>query len=124
MAASRVTGGFRKENRMRFSPPVPLLAAVLILGSLRSVASEPPGTAWRTQVKAFAAEHFQNPAWGYSHCERDYSLARSLALADHVTLDDDVLFAAAYLHDMAAFPPWADPKIDHADAAAAQSTAC
>jgi hypothetical protein len=105
---------------MRFSPPVPLLAAVLLLGSLGSGASEPPGAAWRAQVKAFAAEHFKNPAWGYSHCERDYSLARSLALADHVTLDDDVLFAAAYLHDMAAFPPWADPKIDHADAAAAQ----
>ncbi|MBS0580681.1 MAG: HD domain-containing protein [Proteobacteria bacterium] len=107
---------------MRPSPLVHLVAAALVLGSLRAAAGEPapPDTAWRAQVKAFAAQHFGNPAWGYSHCERDYSLARSLAQVDHVTLDDDVLFAAAYLHDMAAFPPWADPKIDHADAAAAQ----
>ncbi len=45
-------------------------------------------------------------------------LARELAAADHVTLDDDVLFAAAYLHDMAAFPPWANDKLDHSDIAA------
>ena len=42
----------------------------------------------------FAKAHFKNPAWGYSHCERDYALARELAAADHVTVDDDVLFAA------------------------------
>jgi HD superfamily phosphodiesterase len=35
-----------------------------------------------------------------------------------VTLDDDVLFAAAYLHDMAAFPPWEKEKVDHSDVAA------
>jgi hypothetical protein len=29
-----------------------------------------------------------------------------------------VLYAAAYLHDIAAFPPWANPKVDHADEAA------
>ena len=49
---------------------------------------------------------------------RDYALARELAAADHVTLDDDVLFAAAYLHDMAAFPPWEKQKVDHSDVAA------
>jgi uncharacterized protein len=79
-------------------------------------AAAPQG--WRTQVAAFAAEHFKNPAWGFSHCERDYALARALAGEDHVTLDDDVLYAAAYLHDMAAFAPWADSKVDHADEAA------
>ena len=35
-----------------------------------------------------------------------------------MTLDDDVLFAAAYLHDMAAFPPWEKEKLDHSDVAA------
>jgi len=73
---------------------------------------------WRTTVRDFAAQHFRQPAWGYSHSVRDYSLARELAAADKVTLDDDVLFAAAYLHDMAAFAPWAKEKIDHADEAA------
>jgi HD superfamily phosphodiesterase len=44
--------------------------------------------------------------------------AAPVAAADHVALDDDVLFAAAYLHDMAAFRPWEDEKLDHSDVAA------
>jgi HD superfamily phosphodiesterase len=74
---------------------------------------------WHATVRDFAAEHIKNPAWGYSHSMRDYALARELAAADHVTLDDDVLFAAAYLHDMAAFKPWENEKLDHSDVAAA-----
>lgn len=76
------------------------------------------GADWRASVRSFAQAHFKNPAWGYSHCMRDYDLARQLAKADHVTLDDDVLFAAAFLHDMAAFKPWENEKADHADVAA------
>jgi hypothetical protein len=77
----------------------------------------PSESAWRGVVRRFAEEHFLNPAWGYSHSRRDYDLARSLAAADAVRLDDDVLFAAAYLHDIAAFPPWAKDGVDHADQA-------
>ena len=73
---------------------------------------------WRAKVRAFAAEHFKQPAWGYSHSTRDYVLARELAATDGARLDDDVLFAAAYLHDLAAFAPWEDAKKDHADVAA------
>src|SRR5271166_3602926 len=83
-----------------------------------SPASPAAGSDWRATVRDFAAKHFKNPAWGYSHCRRDYALARELAATDHVTLDDDVLFAAAYLHDMAAFPPWEKEKLDHSDVAA------
>ena len=94
-----------------------LLAA--LLGSLRTPAATPEkaGVSWRYVVVTFAAEHFRHPAWGYSHCVRDYELARALASQDKVQLDDDVLFAAAYLHDMAAFAPWDREKegIDHAD---------
>src|SRR5277367_4494146 len=78
----------------------------------------PPTQDWRVTVREFAAKHFKNPAWGYSHCQRDYALAQELAAADHVALDDDVLFAAAYLHDMAAFAPWEDVKVDHSDVGA------
>src|ERR1700677_5044468 len=77
-----------------------------------------PLPAWRETVRAFAAEHFKNPAWGYSHSVRDYALARNLAASDHVVLDDDILFAAAYLHDMAAFKPWENDKLDHSDVGA------
>jgi HD superfamily phosphohydrolase YqeK len=73
---------------------------------------------WRETVRAFAAQHFKNPAWGYSHCMRDYALAQQLAQTDHVKLDDDVLYAASYLHDIAAFAPWEDTKLDHSDVGA------
>src|SRR5882724_3464234 len=91
--------------------------------SLRTVAATdpPPATAagWRSVISKFAQEHFKNPAWGYSHSLRDYQLARELAAEDHIALDDDVLYAAAYLHDMAAFEPWQKSGVDHADQAAA-----
>jgi hypothetical protein len=74
---------------------------------------------WRTVISKFAQEHFKNPAWGYSHSVRDYQLARELAAQDHVAVDDDVLYAASYLHDMAAFEPWEKSGVDHADQAAA-----
>ena len=75
-------------------------------------------TGWRDKVTSFAAENFKHPAWGLSHSQRDYRLARELAAADHVALDDDVIFAAAYLHDMGAFAPWAEDKKEHGDVAA------
>jgi HD superfamily phosphodiesterase len=77
-----------------------------------------PAQDWRASVRELAASHFKNPAWGYSHCLRDYALAKELAAADHMAVDDDVLFAASFLHDMAAFPPWEDTKADHSDVGA------
>ena len=83
--------------------------------SLPAVAKGPD---WRLSVRQFAVEHLRNPAWGFSHSVRDYELARSLAAEDHVSLDDDVLYAAAYLHDIAAFAPYEKAGVDHADRAA------
>jgi len=99
-----------------------LIALGSFAGSVRgaepATATATGEPAWRETVRKFAAEHFKHPAWGYSHSVRDYRLARELANADRVSLDDDVLFAAAYLHDMAAFAPWEKPGADHADVAA------
>jgi hypothetical protein len=92
--------------------------AGIFAGSAAAPAAPAVASDWHAAVRDLAAKHFKNPAWGYSHCMRDYALARELAAADHVTLDDDVLFAAAYLHDMAAFPPWEKEKVDHSDVAA------
>ncbi|MBS0374086.1 MAG: HD domain-containing protein [Proteobacteria bacterium] len=73
---------------------------------------------WRSTVRQLAERQFRNPAWGYSHSVRDYRVARELAARDHVVLDDDVLYAAAFLHDMAAFAPYEKADVDHADEAA------
>jgi hypothetical protein len=74
-----------------------------------------PEPSWRGVVRDLARDHFSHPAWGYSHSVRDYDVAKALALSDLVTVDDDVLFAAAYLHDIAGFAPWAKTGVDHAD---------
>jgi len=109
--------GKRRSAFMRIGA----LAALWTVAAAATATADPPAAqvSWREQVRRFAEEHFKNPAWGYSHCRRDYALARELAAADHVELDDDVLYAAAYLHDMAAFPPWEKEGVDHADEAAA-----
>ncbi len=73
---------------------------------------------WRAAVHRFAEANLKHPAWGLSHSVRDYELAKELAAADQVTVDDDVLYAAAYLHDVAAFEPFRKPRVDHQDEAA------
>lgn len=93
-----------------------VLACVAVLAAGNAQAAGAPD--WRTAVRAFAAAHFHNPAWGLSHNDRDYRLARDLAKADGAAVDDDVLFAAAYLHDIAAFQPWEKADLDHSDVGA------
>jgi hypothetical protein len=95
-----------------------VLLAGLCLAAQTAHAAPAEEATWRQTVRAFAASNFKNPAWGYSHCVRDYGLARQLAATDHVAFDDDVLFAAAYLHDMAAFKPWEVDKKEHGDVGA------
>lgn len=99
-----------------------LLVAAIGLGAAVTASAASPATTptggWRETVRSFAKQHFKQPAWGYSHSQRDYALARQLAAADHAVIDDDVLYAAAFLHDMAAFAPWENDKVDHADEAA------
>lgn len=94
------------------TPPQPAAPA--------QAAAAPAPKSWRAGVEAFAKAHFIHPAWGWQHSLRDYDTAKALAKADGVALDDDVLYAAAMLHDIAAFVPWADPDPakDHSDVGA------
>lgn len=104
--------------------PFTLLAALLLMSmATAAMPAEAPkptidkGSDWRAAVQRFAKANLKHPAWGYSHSTRDYELAKDLAAADKVSLDDDVLFAAAYLHDVAAFAPFRT-SADHQDVAA------
>lgn len=70
---------------------------------------------WRAKVLAFADAHLQHTAWGPAHGRRDYETTLALAKAEGLTVDDDALYAAAYLHDMGGIPPYALPNVDHGD---------
>jgi uncharacterized protein len=69
---------------------------------------------WRAAVYAHAREKLLHPAWGWRHSERDFLIARQIAREEGLTIDEDVLFAAAFLHDSGAIPPFAKEGVDHA----------
>jgi uncharacterized protein len=96
----------------------PALAADAAAPAAPATAAAPASTDWHETVRRFTLDHCRHPAWGFSHAERDYALAKALAARDGVPLDDDVMFAAAYLHDIAAFKPFAQDGVDHSDTAA------
>jgi uncharacterized protein len=84
-----------------------------------SAATERSGTpareGWRDSVRLLNEQHFKHTAWGTAHSVRDYDVSKWIAATDHLAYDDDVLFAAAYLHDIAGFVPWEKQGVDHQD---------
>ncbi|MCB0405305.1 MAG: HD domain-containing protein [Bdellovibrionales bacterium] len=71
-------------------------------------------SSWRLEVCRFAEANLKHSAWGFEHGKQDYLLAKDLAEADRHSVDDEVLFAAALLHDMGAFSPYEQEGVDHA----------
>ena len=103
--------------------------AVLLAGTAPAAAQEAPATTaalaatpagipldspWRRAVYEQANTHLQHPSWGVRHSERNYVLGMALAEADGLTVDADVLFAAAFLHDWGGIAPFAVAGVDHA----------
>ena len=78
---------------------------------------------WKVTIFDLARRKFVHPAWGWQHSERNYVLGVRLAQGDALRIDTDVLFAAAFLHDMSAFMPCAAAKMEHGECAAQQSGA-
>jgi uncharacterized protein len=78
---------------------------------------------WKVTIYQLARSKFHHPAWGWQHSERNYRIALELAQGDGLRIDTDVLFAAAFLHDMAAFMPCSDTTLEHGECAARQSGA-
>jgi uncharacterized protein len=97
----------------------PLAAAILALSApSRRVPRAPrahPAQDWHETIRAFAEAHLQHTAWGPAHSRRDYATTLMLARAEGVTVDEDALYAASYLHDMGGLPPYAKPGVDHGD---------
>lgn len=69
---------------------------------------------WRQAVLAQAVGRFQHPGWGWRHSERDYLLGMEIARVEGLTVDEDVMFAAAFLHDWGGIEPFAVQGVDHA----------
>ncbi|MGH8378757.1 MAG: HD domain-containing protein [Gammaproteobacteria bacterium] len=113
--------------------PLFAVAAILVLACARPVlAADAPATTaagipldapWKVKIYELAHKSFLHPAWGWQHSERNYLLALKLAKGDDLHVDKDVLFAASFLHDMAAFMPCEDKKMEHGDCAAEQAGA-
>lgn len=107
------------------------LVAAALAGAASSPAPAPATTAtgipldapWKVTIYQLARTKFIHPAWGWQHSERNYRLALELAQGDGLHVDTDVLFAASFLHDMAAFMPCADVRMEHGACAAVQSPA-
>lgn len=113
------------RRRRGFLTAVVLLAAGAVLAAarpasrpaaaVRRAAADTTEAPWRAKVRAFAEAHLQHTAWGPAHGRRDYEMTLALARAEGLTVDDDALYAAAYLHDMGGIPPYAVPGVDHGD---------
>ncbi len=107
--------------RVRFIA-LALAVAPSVFAQPSSSATTPAGVPldapWKESVFKFANEKLQHSAWGVSHSERDYLLASRLAAESKLEIDTDVLFAAAFLHDVGAFDAFRKDGVDHTDRAA------
>ncbi|MEW6275465.1 MAG: HD domain-containing protein [Bacillota bacterium] len=72
---------------------------------------------WKEKLTAYTKE-YKHPAWGYSHFERVYHLSLQIAEEEKIRVDQEVLYAAAMLHDIGALPPYQTKGIDHAERSA------
>ena len=89
-----------------------------------TVTGIPLDAPWKVTVYQLARKTFIHPAWGWQHSERNYNVGVALATGDGLHIDRDVLFAACFLHDMAAFAPYArEGHTEHGDVAAEESVA-
>lgn len=94
-----------------------ILAAVLVLAAAgatpapailgaKTASGIPLNAAWKVTIYNFARANLKHQVWGVEHSERDYHVSIELAKQEHMPIDEDVIFATAFLHDMDAFPAY------------------
>lgn len=77
---------------------------------------------WRDVIEERIGS-LRHPAWGPEHCRRLYDWEREIADDEQLLVEDDVLFAIAWLHDVGTFgefSPHADTPAECAALAAAR----
>lgn len=96
-----------------------LLVALSMIFSLQVLAqpTTPTGivldTPWKMELQEFAVKNVVHAAWGYSHSERNYHNTKMIASLENITVDNDVLFAASFLHDLGGLPGFEKEGVDH-----------
>lgn len=70
-------------------------------------------TPWKKNIYQYAEENVKHSAWGLAHSERNYQVSIDLAARENIKIDTDVIFAAAFLHDIGAIDPFRDKNIEH-----------
>jgi uncharacterized protein len=86
--------------------------------ALTTLTGIPLDAAWKRKLYGFAREKLLHPAWGWTHSERDFLLASRIAAKEGMRVDKDVLFAAAFTHDIGAIGEFQKEGVDHAERSA------
>jgi HD superfamily phosphodiesterase len=68
---------------------------------------------WKGRILDFARK-LNHPAWGFSHLQRVHDMALRLAKEEGTPIDEEVIFAAAFLHDVGALEPYKKIGVEHA----------
>ena len=64
------------------------------------------------EINILLSKSGAHPVLGFKHCQRVYHMARELS--QHLTLDDEILYISAMLHDMGKYPNYSIPNVDYA----------
>lgn len=70
--------------------------------------------AWKVKLNDFALKNVVHQSWGYPHAERNFQNTLKLAKLENIAVDEDVLFAAALLHDLGGLTGFEKEGVDHA----------
>lgn len=68
---------------------------------------------WKVKLNDFAVKNVVHQSWGYPHAERNFQNTLMLARAEKIEVDEDILMAAAFLHDLGGLPPYEIEGVDH-----------
>lgn len=72
------------------------------------------------EIEARVARAGTDPIWGYTHCQRVYSVASELARLEQLSYDPKLLYIAALLHDIGLYKAYSMRKgSDHAQRSSA-----
>lgn len=88
--------------------------ATLATGTATTKTGIPLDAPWKVSLHEFAEKNVRHSIWGMAHSERNYQVAVTLAAEEGLPVDKDVLFAAAFLHDIGAIEPFRIPGVEHA----------